>query len=226
MSWMDEAMKDLRPWIGRVRTVEDDVGLMAVRRAAGAFNVDPGEVLARHRAAAALVHLLRRRDGAPERHRARRPRQEGHRAAADPDAAPHGRRPPRQGHGPPARRRARGEEGRGRRHRPQERPLGRHLRADHAPHLSSRPARRIAVDEMDAIYRPAVPAGQKTTATVPTQARTDHAWSETHRAHQHAQLPLLGDRPGTPTASTTTATTRAARKATRPSSRTAACRCT
>ena len=39
MSWMDEAMKDLRPWIGRVRTVEDDVGLMAVRRAAGTFNV-------------------------------------------------------------------------------------------------------------------------------------------------------------------------------------------
>ena len=23
MSWMDEAMKDLRPWIGRVRTVEE-----------------------------------------------------------------------------------------------------------------------------------------------------------------------------------------------------------
>ena len=43
MSWMDEAMKDLRPWIGRVRTVEDDVGLMAVRRAAGAFNVDPAK---------------------------------------------------------------------------------------------------------------------------------------------------------------------------------------
>src|SRR3990170_1014691 len=43
MSWMDEAMKDLRPWIGRVRTVEDDVGLMAVRRAAGTFNVDPAK---------------------------------------------------------------------------------------------------------------------------------------------------------------------------------------
>ncbi len=43
MSWMDDAMKDLRPWIGRVRTVEDDVGLMAVRRAAGTFNVDPAK---------------------------------------------------------------------------------------------------------------------------------------------------------------------------------------
>src|SRR5262249_52372279 len=39
--WMDEAMKELRPWIGRVRTTEDDVGLMAVRRAAGTFNLDP-----------------------------------------------------------------------------------------------------------------------------------------------------------------------------------------
>jgi 3-methylfumaryl-CoA hydratase len=37
----------------------------------------------------------------------------------------------------------------------------------------------IAVDEADAIYRPAVPPGQKTTATVATKARTDHAWSET-----------------------------------------------
>jgi hydroxyacyl-ACP dehydratase HTD2-like protein with hotdog domain len=37
----------------------------------------------------------------------------------------------------------------------------------------------IAIDEADAIYRPAVPAGQKTTATVPHPARTDHAWSET-----------------------------------------------
>ena len=43
MGWMDEAMKDLRPWIGRVRTVEDDIGLMAVRRAAGAFNIDPAK---------------------------------------------------------------------------------------------------------------------------------------------------------------------------------------
>ena len=41
MSWMDEAMEKLQPWIGRVRIVEDDIGLMAVRRAAGAFDMDP-----------------------------------------------------------------------------------------------------------------------------------------------------------------------------------------
>ena len=41
MGWMDDAMKDLRPWIGQVRVTEDDVGLMAVRRAAGTFDLDP-----------------------------------------------------------------------------------------------------------------------------------------------------------------------------------------
>ena len=41
---------------------------------------------------------------------------------------------------------------------------------------TARPSRST---KFDAIYRPAVPPGQKTTATVPTQARTDHAWSDT-----------------------------------------------
>ena len=41
MGWMDDAMVELRPWIGQVRIVEDDVGLMAVRRAAGTFALDP-----------------------------------------------------------------------------------------------------------------------------------------------------------------------------------------
>ena len=39
--WMDEAMETLRPWIGRVRMVEDDIGLMAVRRTAATFDIDP-----------------------------------------------------------------------------------------------------------------------------------------------------------------------------------------
>jgi len=41
MGWMDDAMVELRPWIGQVRVTEDDVGLMSVRRAAGTFNLDP-----------------------------------------------------------------------------------------------------------------------------------------------------------------------------------------
>ena len=46
-------------------------------------------------------------------------------------------------------------------------------------HTIEQAGKTLAVDEFDAIYRPAVPPGQKTTATVPTKARTDHAWSET-----------------------------------------------
>ena len=46
-------------------------------------------------------------------------------------------------------------------------------------HTIEQAGKTIAIDDFDAIYRPAVPAGQKTTATVPTKARTDHAWSET-----------------------------------------------
>jgi 3-methylfumaryl-CoA hydratase len=45
-------------------------------------------------------------------------------------------------------------------------------------HSYEQGGRKLAVDDFDAIYRPAVPAGQKTTATVPHAARTDHAWSD------------------------------------------------
>ena len=44
MGWMDDAMVELRPWIGRVRTVEDDIGMMSVRRVASTFNVDPDSI--------------------------------------------------------------------------------------------------------------------------------------------------------------------------------------
>ena len=44
MGWMDDAMVELRPWIGRVRTVEDDIGMMAVRRVAATFDVDPDSI--------------------------------------------------------------------------------------------------------------------------------------------------------------------------------------
>jgi 3-methylfumaryl-CoA hydratase len=44
MGWMDDAMIELRPWIGRVRTVEDDIGMMSVRRVASTFDVDPDSI--------------------------------------------------------------------------------------------------------------------------------------------------------------------------------------
>jgi 3-methylfumaryl-CoA hydratase len=46
-------------------------------------------------------------------------------------------------------------------------------------HTIEQHGRVLAVDEFDAIYRPAVPPGQKTTATVPTPAPAGHAWSAT-----------------------------------------------
>ena len=95
MGWMDDAMVELRPWIGRVRMVEDDLGMMAVRRVAATFNVDPdgikqGDELPPHWFTVFFAETVR-----AERARARRPSQQGHRPAADPDAAPHGRRSPR-----------------------------------------------------------------------------------------------------------------------------------
>ena len=38
---IDEAMTVLRPWIGRVRTTEDDIGMPMVRRIAAMLDLDP-----------------------------------------------------------------------------------------------------------------------------------------------------------------------------------------
>src|SRR6185312_910603 len=46
-------------------------------------------------------------------------------------------------------------------------------------HTIEQHGQTLAVDEFDAIYRPAVPPGQKTTATVAAPAPTGHAWSDT-----------------------------------------------
>lgn len=177
MSWMDEAMKDLRPWIGRVRTVEDDIGLMAVRRAAGAFNLDPeafsrGTELPPHWFGIFFAETVRQDEIGPDGHPNKgivlppipMPRRMGA-----------GRRVRIMGNlraGEPAMKKAEV--------------------ADIVPktgrsgdifvltmrHTIEQHGKILAVDEFDAIYRPAVPPGQKTTATVPTKARTDQAWTE------------------------------------------------
>ena len=224
MGWMDDAMVELRPWIGQVRVTEDDVGLMAVRRAAGTFNLDPDSFKKGSELPPHLVHLLRHRDGAAKRAPPRRPCQAGHRPAADPDAAPHGRRPAREDHGPAARWRARDQEGRGGRHRSQERPLGRHLRADHAQHLSSRAARRLrSTRPTRSTARPCRrarrPPQRCRTRRAPTTPGARRPSSPTRSTSATARSP------GIPIASTMTATTRAARKAIRRSSPTVACRC-
>jgi 3-methylfumaryl-CoA hydratase len=178
--WMDEAMETLRPWIGRVRTVEDDIGLMAVRRAAGTFDMDPasfgrGSELPPHWFGLFFAETVRQRDIGPDGHPNRgivlppipMPRRMGA-----------GRRVKITGclrAGEPALKKAEvanivpktGRSG--------------DIFVLTMRHTIEQHGKTLAVDEFDAIYRPAVPPGQKTTATVPMQARTDHAWSDTTR---------------------------------------------
>jgi 3-methylfumaryl-CoA hydratase len=175
--WMDEAMETLRPWIGRVRMVEDDIGLMAVRRAAGTFDMDPasfkpGSELPPHWFGLFFAETVRQRDIGPDGHPNKgivlppipMPRRMGA-----------GRRVKITGRlraGEPALKKAEvvnivpktGRSG--------------DIFILTMRHTIEQHGKTLAVDEFDAIYRPAVPPGQKTTATVPTQARTDHAWSD------------------------------------------------
>jgi 3-methylfumaryl-CoA hydratase len=177
MSWMDDAMKDLRPWIGRVRTVEDDVGLMAMRRAAGTFNMDPegigrGTALPPHWFTLVGVETVQQKEIGPDGHANKgvvlppipMPRRMGA-----------GRRVKVTGllkAGEPAVKKAEVVD-----------IVPKSGRSGDIFVLTMRntyeqAGKQIAVDEFDAIYRPAVPPGQKTTATVATQARADQAWSD------------------------------------------------
>lgn len=178
--WMDDAMETLRPWIGRTRMVEDDIGLMAVRRAAGAFDMDPasfkpGSELPPHWFGLFFAETVRQHDIGPDGHPNRgvvlppipMPRRMGA-----------GRRVKIMGAlraGEPALKKAEvvniapktGRSG--------------DIFVLTMRHTIEQHGKTLAVDEFDAIYRPAVPPGQKTTATVPTQARSDHAWTDTTR---------------------------------------------
>jgi 3-methylfumaryl-CoA hydratase len=177
MGWMDDAMVELRPWIGRVRIVEDDIGLMAVRRAAGAFDLDPANIkkgteLPPHWFTLFFVDTVRQADIGPDGHPKKgivlppipMPRRMGA-----------GRRVKIMG-----------------RLRAAEPAFKKVEVADIVPksgrsgdifvltmrHTIEQAGRSLAVDEFDAIYRPAVQPGQKTTATVPTPARGGHAWAD------------------------------------------------
>ena len=177
MGWMDDAMVELRPWIGQVRVTEDDVGLMAVRRAAGTFDLDPatfhnGSELPPHWFTFIGCETVRQSALGPDGHAKKgvvlppipMPRRMGA-----------GRRVKVMGllrAGEPAVKKAEvanivpksGRSG--------------DIFVLTMRNTYEQGGKVIAVDEADAIYRPAVPAGQKTTATVPTKARDDHAWSE------------------------------------------------
>jgi 3-methylfumaryl-CoA hydratase len=177
MGWMDKAMEELRPWIGRVRVTEDDVGLMAVRRAAGTFDLDPesfkkGSELPPHWFTLIGTDTVRQSDIGPDGHANKgivlppipMPRRMGA-----------GRRVKVMGRlraGQPAVRKAEVVD-----------IVPKTGRSGDIFVLTMRSSyeqddKTLAIDEADAIYRPAVPPGQKTTATVPAQARTDHAWAD------------------------------------------------
>ena len=175
--WMDEAMETLRPWIGRVRTVEDDIGLMAVRRAAGTFDMDPasfkaGSELPPHWFGLFFAETVRQHDIGPDGH--------PNKGIVLPPIP----MPRRMGAGRRVKITGRLRAG--------EPALKKAEVVDIVPktgrsgdifiltmrHTIEQHGKTLAVDVFDAIYRPAVPPGQKTTATVPTQARTDHAWSD------------------------------------------------
>jgi 3-methylfumaryl-CoA hydratase len=177
MGWMDDAMVELRPWIGRVRVVEDDLGMTAVRRVASTFNVDPdsigkGDLLRPHWFTVFFGETIVQGELGPDGHPNKgivlppipMPRRMGA-----------GRRVQIMG-----------------RLRAGELAVKTAEVADIVPksgrsgdifvltmrHTIVQAGKTIAVDTFDAIYRPAVPPGQKTTQTVPTKARTDQAWSE------------------------------------------------
>ena len=176
--WMDEAMETLRPWIGRVRLVEDDIGLMAVRRAAGAFDLDPesfkvGSELPPHWFGIFFAETIRQDqlgpDGHPNKGIVLPPIPMPRRMGA-------GRRVKVMGNlraGEPALKKAEvanivpksGRSG--------------DIFVLTMRHTIEQQGKVLAVDDFDAIYRPAVPTGQKTTATVATPAPTGQAWSDT-----------------------------------------------
>jgi 3-methylfumaryl-CoA hydratase len=177
MGWMDDAMADLRPWIGRTRITEDDVGIAMVRRAAATFNRDPqsfskGSELPPHWFSFIGVEAVQQSELGPDGHAKKgivlppipMPRRMGA-----------GRRVQIMGRlraGEPAVKKAEavnivpksGRSG--------------DIFVLTMRHTYEQAGKVLAIDEHDAIYRPAVPPGQKTTATVPRQARTDHAWAD------------------------------------------------
>jgi 3-methylfumaryl-CoA hydratase len=175
---VDEAMTTLRPWIGRVRIIEDDIAMPMVRRVAAMLDLDPnafrpGMDLPPHWFSMFFADIARQSDL----------REDGH--AIGGVVLPPIPMPRRMGAG----RRLK--------------VLGRLRAAEPAVRKSEvvdivpktgrsgsifvltlrntieQAGKVVAVDEFDAIYREATPPGQKTTATVPASAPSDHVWADT-----------------------------------------------
>ncbi len=174
----DDAMSSLRPWIGRVRVIEDDIAMPMVRRIAAMLDLDPdvfrpGSDLPPHWFSMFFSDIARQSDL----------REDGH--AIGGVVLPPIPMPRRMGAG--RRLQVMG------RLRAAEPAVRRSEVVDIVPKIGrsgsifvltlrntiEQAGKVVAVDEFDAIYREATPPGEKTTATVPASAPSDQAWADT-----------------------------------------------
>ncbi len=177
MGWMEDAMVELRPWIGRVRITEDDIGMMSVRRVASTFDVDPdsikrGDKLPPHWFTVFFGETIVQGELGPDGH--------PNKGIVLPPIP----MPRRMGAGRKVQIMDRLRAG--------EPAVKKAEVVDIVPktgrsgdifvltmrHTVEQHGKEIAIETFDAIYRPAVPPGQKTTATVAATARTDQKWNE------------------------------------------------
>ena len=173
----DEAIAALSPWVGRKRTVDDEIGVTAVRRIAAMLDQDPeafqdGAVLPPHWFSMFFADIARQRDIGPDGHPEKGvflppiplPRRMGA-----------GRRVSITGRlvvGQAARKTAevaaivpkQGRTGQ--------------ICILTMRHTIETGGEVVAVDEFDAIYREAVPPGQKSVKTPPRSAPGNPAWCD------------------------------------------------
>ncbi len=175
---LDDAMTLLRPWIGTVRVVEDEISLSMVRRIAATLDADPdlfrpGMELPPHWFSMFFADIARQS----------LLREDGH--AQGGVVLPPIPMPRRMGAG-----RRLKVMGRLRAAVPAVRKsevvdiVPKTGRTGNIFVLTLRntveqEGKVLAVDEFDAIYREATPPGQKTAATVPKAAPTDQVWADT-----------------------------------------------
>jgi len=171
----EKAIADLSPWIGRERIVEDEIALSSVRRIAAMLDLDPaafepGTPLPAHWFTMFFPDAVRQRDIGADGHPApgvllppiplprrmgagRRVRIDGALAVAQParkvvEVVSIVPKLARTGH----------------------------IAVLTMRHTIESNGRTIAVDEFDAVYREAVPAGAKSTAAAPRPAPQDGVW--------------------------------------------------
>ena len=172
------SVEALAPWVGRQRIVEDDIGLMAVRRIASMLDLDPdsfvgGTPLPPHWFTMFFGDCAKQSDIGADGH-------PNPGVVLPPIPLPRrmgaGRRVTIKASlraGEPARKIAEVAA-----IVPKIARTGR-IAVLTMRHTIEARGEVIAVDEFDAVYREAPPPGQKSTATVPAKAPADAAWSET-----------------------------------------------